>query len=102
MTNHIQHGAENSINLERLAMLLDKLVAVDLDLEPICRICGNGDSLSLASADDAIAEACDTLRSAIGDLREIIHQVDGLQYLLPATAAHRDRKSAVARAVPIE
>jgi hypothetical protein len=102
MTNRTTHGAEDSINSERLAVLLDKLVAVDLDLEPICRIHGNGDSLSLASAHDAIAGACDTLRSAIGDLRDIIHHIDGLNYLLPAIAAHRNRKSTVAQAVPID
>ena len=102
MTNRIKHGAEDSINSERLAVLLDKLVAVDLDLEPVCRIRRDGDSPSLVSAHDAIAGACDTLRSAIGDLRKIIHQVDGLNYLLPVIAVHRDRKSAVVQAVPID
>jgi len=102
MTNPTRHGAEDSINSVRLAALLDKLVAVDLDLEPICRIRGDGDSLSLASAHDAIAEACDILRSAIGDLRDIIHKVDGLTYLLPAIAVHQDRKSAVAQAFRID
>jgi len=101
MMNRPEYGAENSINSERLTVLLDKLVSVDLDLEPICRIHGDGDDLSLTSAHDAIAGACDTLRSAIGDLREIIHQVDGLKYLLPAIAVHPNRKSAVAQAVRI-
>jgi hypothetical protein len=106
MTNRPEYGAENSINSVRLAALLDKLVAVDLDLEPICRIRGDGDSLSgdslsLVSAHDAIAGACDTLRSAIGDLRDIIHKVDGLTYLLPAVSVHQDRTSAVAQAFRI-
>ena len=98
MTNRTKYGAEESINSERLAALLDKLVAVDLDLEPICRIRAEGVGVSLASAHDAIAGACDTLRLAIGDLRDIIHRVDGLKYLLPAIAVHQDPKSAVAQA----
>ena len=56
-------------------MLLDKLVAVDLDLSPICR---EREERPLVAAGDAIADACDILRSAIADLRNIIHQVDGL------------------------
>ena len=35
----------------------------------------------LVAAGDAIADACDILRSAIADLRNIIHQIDGLTYL---------------------
>ena len=101
MAISMQLDAGGSANSERLAVILDKLVMVDLDLEPICRIHGDGDGLSLATAHDAIAGACDTLRSAIGDLRDIIHQVDGLKYLLPA-AVHQDRKSAVAQAIRID
>jgi hypothetical protein len=43
----------------------------------------------IIEAADAIAAACDILRSAIGDLREIIHQIDGQKHLLPAIAVHR-------------
>jgi hypothetical protein len=32
-----EHGTEGSINSAGLAALLDKLVAVELDLSPICR-----------------------------------------------------------------
>ena len=101
MAISMQLDAGGSANSERLAVILDKLVTVDLDLEPICRIHGDGDGLSLASAHDAIAGACDTLHSAIGDLRAIVHQVDGLKYLLPGTV-HPDRKSAVAQAIPLD
>jgi hypothetical protein len=99
MTHRTKYGAEESINLGRLAALLDKLVAVDLDLKPICRIRAEG--VGVSSAHDAIAGACDILRSAIGDLREIIHRVDGTKYLLPAIAVHQDPKSAVAQAFRI-
>jgi len=84
MTNPAKQGADDSINSERLAALLDKLVAVALYLEPICRLRRDGDRLPLASAHDAIAGACQILRSAIGDLRDFIHHIDGLKYLLPA------------------
>jgi hypothetical protein len=59
-----------SVNSSRLAALLDKLVAVDLDLAPIFR---GSDEGPLIVAADAIADACDILRSAIADLRKIIH-----------------------------
>jgi hypothetical protein len=70
---------------------------VAADLEPICRLRRDRDSLPLASAHDAIAGACQILRSAIGDLRDIIHHSDGLKYLLPAIDMQQDRKSAVAQ-----
>jgi hypothetical protein len=79
MTGRTEHGTEGSINSARLAALLDKLVAVDLDLSPICRGSEEGPVLA---AGDAIADACAILRSAIADLRNIVHQIDGLTYLL--------------------
>ena len=69
----------DSVNSARLAALLDELVAVDLDLEPICRV--GPEALPVIGAADIIAEACNVLRSAIADLRNIIYQVDGLNYL---------------------
>jgi hypothetical protein len=75
MAPQTQQGTGDPVNSSRLAALLDKLVAVDLDLEPICR---GSDEGPLIVAADAIADACDILRSAIADLRNIIHQVDGL------------------------
>ena len=50
-----------------------------MDLEPICRV--GLEALPVIAATDAIADACDVLRSAIADLRNIIYQVDGLTYL---------------------
>jgi hypothetical protein len=68
--------ASVSANSERLELLLDKLVAVQMDLEPICGV--GGDRVPLIAAREAIASACDILHSAIADVRNIIHQVDGL------------------------
>jgi len=71
----------------RLGALLDKLVAVDLDLEPLSRANGNAARV-VASADD-IADACDTLHSAIADLRNFIHQLDGMTNLQRAASQER-------------
>jgi hypothetical protein len=79
MAGRRKQVARGSVNSARFAALLDKLVAVDLDLEPICRI--GLEALPVVAAADAIADACDVLRSAIADLRNIIYQVDGLTYL---------------------
>ena len=58
-----------------LAAVLDKLVAVYLDLD---RLCGtSADQARATLTPKAIADACDILQSAIADLRNIIHQVDG-------------------------
>lgn len=65
---------ETSANSARLDALLDKLVAIQLDLEPICRVPEAGTPVVPAS--EAIAGACEILRSAIADLRRIIQQVD--------------------------
>ena len=78
MAGRRKQEARGSVNSARFAALLDKLVAVDLDLEPICRV--GLEALPVVAA-AAIADACDVLRSAIADLRNIIHQVDGLAYM---------------------
>jgi hypothetical protein len=67
-------GVEGSVKSARLEALLDKLVAVQLDLEPASRASGAADD----AASDAIAEASRVLHSAIADLRNIIGQVDGM------------------------
>jgi hypothetical protein len=72
MTSRLNQGAQGSINSGRLAEVLDKLVAVQLDLDPISRSSGQG------AESDKIANACKVLHSAIADFREIIRQVDGL------------------------
>ena len=72
MTSRPNQGAQGSINSGRLAEVLDKLVAVQLDLDPISRSGGQG------AESDKITNACKVLHSAIADFREIISQVDGL------------------------
>jgi hypothetical protein len=68
--------AESSVNSARLAPLLDKLVAVHLDLDLLCG--KHAGRPPVAATPQAIAEACEALQSAIADLRNIISQLDGL------------------------
>jgi hypothetical protein len=59
----------------RLGMLLDKLVAAQLELEPIHK----GKPFGAAGREgEGIALAYFVLRSAITDLRGIIQQIDGM------------------------
>jgi hypothetical protein len=76
MTSRLNQGAEGSITSPRLEALLDKLVAVRMDLEPICGVGKEG--AQVVASRDSIANACDLLNSAIADVRNIIGQVDGM------------------------
>jgi hypothetical protein len=76
MTSRLNQGAEGTIASPRLEALLDKLVAVRMDLEPIC---GAGkERAQVVPSLDSIANACDVLNSAIADVRNIIGQGDGM------------------------
>jgi hypothetical protein len=79
MASGTNQQAGTAVTSARLSALLDKLVAVDLGLESISRMNGHTASV-IASADD-IADACDILHSAIADLRNFIHQFDGMMNL---------------------
>jgi hypothetical protein len=70
------HQKAETVDPTRLGALLDKLVAVRIDLEPLCGT--SADRPRAAATPKAIAEACEVLYSAIADLRNIIHQIDGL------------------------
>lgn len=79
----IERGA-GSVTSGRLGSLLEKLVAVDLDLETICDV---NLSSAAVSAPIAIANACDVLHGAIADLRNFIHQADAMMNVHAAAAA---------------
>jgi hypothetical protein len=55
------------------------------DKQPVCGV--GAQRAQLVSSLDAIAEACHVLRSAIADVRNIIHQADGLMDLPEAVPA---------------
>ena len=85
MENRTNHGLRGSLKPGRFEALLEKLVAVQMDLEPVCGV-GTARAQVVASL-AAIADACSVLRSAIADVRSIIHQADGLLDLPEAVPA---------------
>lgn len=77
MASRLSQEAAGSITSPRLEALLDKLVAVQMNLESLC---GEGEKRAQVVASlDSIANACDVLKSAIADVRNIIGQVDGIK-----------------------
>ena len=85
MVGRMNQGPRGSVKSARFEALLDKLVAVQIDLEPVC---GAGtERTQLVASLAAIADACSVLRSAIADVRNIIHQADGLMDLPEAVPA---------------
>jgi hypothetical protein len=76
MGSRSNQGSRGSVKSARFEALLDKLVAVQMDLEPVCGI--GKHRTQVISPLVTIAEACETLRSAIADVRNIIYQADGL------------------------
>lgn len=83
MANRAMPTAGDRVNSVRLSALLDKLVPVQLDLEAMCGERLGGPHVVLTQ--EAVAKACEALQSSIADLRNIIHQVDGLRDLPPKT-----------------
>jgi hypothetical protein len=86
MESRMNQGPRGSVKPGRFEALLDKLVAVQMDLEPVCGV-GTERAQVVASL-AAIADACRVLRSAIADVRNIIHQADGLLDLPEAVPAN--------------
>jgi|SRR5664279_363602 hypothetical protein len=76
MGTRSNQGRRGSVKSARFEALLDKLVAVQMDLEPVCGI--GKHRTQVISPLITIADACDILRSAIADVRNIICQADGL------------------------
>ena len=85
MASRMNQGPRGSVKSARFEALLDKLVAVQMDLDPVCG--AGSESAQAVSSRDAIAEACHVLRSAIADVRNIIHQANGLMDLPEAVPA---------------
>ncbi|MEO8565146.1 MAG: hypothetical protein ABI541_02090 [Betaproteobacteria bacterium] len=65
----------NAKDHARLRALIDKLVAVQLDLKPICR--AGGPRVEAHQVRTTLAAACEVLQLAIEDLRDVIHHLDG-------------------------
>jgi hypothetical protein len=76
MPNERRQDAESSVNSARLAAILDKFVAVQLNLKPLCGT--SADTARAEATPEDIAEACEILQSAVADLRNIIYEVEWL------------------------
>jgi hypothetical protein len=76
MESRTNQGPRGSLKPGRLEALLEKLVAVQMDLEPVC---GAGmERAQVVASLESIADACEVLRSAIADVRGIIYSVNWL------------------------
>ena len=75
MESSMRQVPRGPISSEQLRVLLDKLVAVQMDLEPVCGL--KGARVPVLLARDVIASACEVLHAAIADLGKIIYQIDG-------------------------
>jgi hypothetical protein len=76
MESRMNQAPRGSLKPGRLEALLDKLVAVQMDLEPIC---GAGtERAQVVASLESIADACEVLRSAIADVRGLIYHVNWL------------------------
>jgi len=64
------------IDRRLVTALIDKIVAVQLDLKPLCN--PTGPPYPREQVGTTIASACDILQSAIGDLRNIIQRLEDL------------------------
>jgi hypothetical protein len=78
-------GPRGSVSSDRFEALLDKLVGVQMDLEPVCGV--DTETAQVVPSLATLAGACSGLRSAIADVRNIIHQADGLLDLPEAVPA---------------
>ena len=76
MADRTNQEGPRSAKSRRFEALLDKLVAVQMDLEPVCGV--GKERVQIVASLEAIAESCDVLRSAIADVRNIIYEANGL------------------------
>ena len=64
----------NATDHARLRFLIDKLVAVQLDLKPLCR--AGGPRVEAHQVQTTLVAACEVLQLAIEDVRDVIHHLD--------------------------
>ena len=65
--------------------MIDKLVAIQLDLKPLCD--DTGSRIQEATAHATIVEACDVLQSAIDDLKQVIFSLEGLPGMVESSSS---------------
>ena len=83
MDSSMHCGPRRAVSGRQLGSLLDKLIAVQMDLEPVCGL--KEARAPVIPERDVIAGACEVLNSVIADLVKIVRQIDRL--IEPADAA---------------
>jgi hypothetical protein len=63
------------VDRHRLTAMIDKLVAVQMDLKPLCESAGS--TIREPRDHTTVSEACVVLQSAIDDLKQVIFQLEG-------------------------
>jgi hypothetical protein len=71
------HKLWTAVDRRQITALIDKIVAAQLDLKPLCDPPGSIVRLK-ATPETTIAAACDILQSAIDDLRDVIRRLEDL------------------------
>jgi hypothetical protein len=75
---------------EKVAAIPDKLAAIQLSLRPLC----NGDTPTIpAEAKQVIADACDSLHSAIADVLEVIQHLGGWPAVDGRSTVDREKRA---------
>jgi hypothetical protein len=76
-----------AVDRRRLTSMIDKLVAVQLDLKPLCDDTGS----KIQEAQITIVEACEVLQSAIDDLKQVIFSLEGLQGMVESPSSSTNK-----------
>jgi hypothetical protein len=76
-----------AVDRRRLTSMIDKLVAVQLDLKPLCDDTGS----KIQEAHITIVEACEVLQSAIDDLKQVIFSLEGLQGMVESPSSSTNK-----------
>ena len=89
MTSQPRAEKRMVIDRGRFAAMIDKLVAVQMDLKPLC---GNADGALVGGQNHVFTEACAVLQSAIDDLKQVIFELEdfpGAESSAPPSAEGR-------------
>lgn len=83
MSNQTQSEHAMPGQRSRLATMIDNLVAVQMDLKPLCA--DKGDIVAHGASRTAITEACEVLQSAIDELKQVIFELEGIPSVTGST-----------------
>ena len=88
MPSQTQPKQSTPIDRPRLTAMIDKLVAVQIDLKPLC---DDAENTARDPKDQAtITEACVVLQSAIDDLKQVIFHLEGFPGMAPTPPSSKD------------